>query len=492
MGAGETPFGPFMLDRNRMALLRDGKVVAVGQRALALLGVLASADGPVSKEALLNAAWPDVSVEEGNLTVQIAALRKALGPREDGSEWIVTVPRVGYRLVRGDPRTLTARPGLPTLAVRPFECIGTDGRVADFAGGLIEDLFVALGRFKAFELRSRSAADDNMPADYLVEGSVRRSGEQVRIAARLVSGATGSSVWSHTFDGDLNDGFELQDSIASVAAAHVSRVIRQTEWNRSARQRPASKHAYDLVQRGIALLEAIGESRNREAIALLEEAVTLEPENPTTLAMASWAYEQRIHAGWTTTSKQEARCLDLTRAAITFGGDDASILGHCGVALQLCGGEWENGLQTALRGVQINPNSTTAIFFAGVAHLCGGTLAGAREHFERALHLATDDEAGNPTAGLAHVLICEARYEEALPLAERGVAMRPRFFWAHWAAIVANARLGRTEAAQRALTAYRAADPDAVRSLIEKGQRSREPGRHANLLDGLRLAGMPG
>ena len=491
MGAGATTIGPFVLDRSRMALLQGGKVVAIGQRGFALLATLADRDDVVGKAELMDAAWPGVTVEEGNLTVQIAALRKALGTRPDGSDWIITVPRVGYRLVRGNAAAPPTGHGLPLLTVLPFEGISPDAETAAFAEGLVEDLFAALSRFRSFQLLARRTTNPFGP-DYLVEGSVRRSGEQVRIVARLIVLATSATAWSHIFDGSLKNGFGLQDTVASVAAAHISRAIRQVEWNRSARERPDSSHAYDLVQRGIAMLEAISEPRNREAIVLLEQAVELEPEDATTLAMAAWAYEQRVHAGWTTMVEDEERCLELTRAAIAVGGDDANVLGHCGVALQLCGGEWEHGLQMTLRGVEINPNSTTALFFAGVAHLTGGTLAGARDHFERARQYATDDEVGNPTAGLAHVLICEGRYEEALLLAERAVAMRPRFFWAHWTAIVANAQLGRTEAAHKALAIYRAADPDATHSRIEAGQRSRDPGRHANLLEGLRIAGMPG
>src|SRR5690349_17965295 len=121
MGAGETPFGPFVLDRSRMALLQDGKVVAIGQRGFALLAALANHDDVVSKADLMDAGWPGTIVEEGNLTVQIAALRKALGPRDDGGEWIVTVPRVGYRLARGQKAVVVGdRPALPLLAVLPF------------------------------------------------------------------------------------------------------------------------------------------------------------------------------------------------------------------------------------------------------------------------------------------------------------------------------------------------------------------------------------
>src|SRR5262245_52503513 len=93
-------FGPFVFDAQRKTLLRDGSPLALGQRAMALLSALAASDGPLSKSALMDAAWPGTIVEENNLTVQIAALRKALGLRDDGTEWIVTVPRVGYRLLK--------------------------------------------------------------------------------------------------------------------------------------------------------------------------------------------------------------------------------------------------------------------------------------------------------------------------------------------------------------------------------------------------------
>src|SRR5688500_12199220 len=115
-------FGPFTFDAMTGALSRDGKAVAVGTRGAALLAALIGADGaPVTKDALIEAGWPGVTVEEGNLSVQIANLRKAMGPRTDGQDWIVTVPRVGYRLLKPSaavaelPATV-----LPSLAVLPF------------------------------------------------------------------------------------------------------------------------------------------------------------------------------------------------------------------------------------------------------------------------------------------------------------------------------------------------------------------------------------
>src|SRR5690348_7113469 len=114
-------FGPFVFDRVGAALTRDGSPVSLGGRAAALLGAMVAADGAaVSKEALIEAAWPGTIVEEGNLSVQIAGLRKTLGSRDDGQEWIVTVPRVGYRLVRAPSGQPVREDETPRLAVLPF------------------------------------------------------------------------------------------------------------------------------------------------------------------------------------------------------------------------------------------------------------------------------------------------------------------------------------------------------------------------------------
>src|SRR5262245_49928521 len=113
-------FGPFVLEAGQLS--RDGKPVALGSKALALLAALEATDGPVSKDVLLEAAWPGTLVEDNNLTVQIAALRKALGSRDDGSEWVTTVPRVGYRLMRTGEGA--RRSTVPTIAVMPFQAIG--------------------------------------------------------------------------------------------------------------------------------------------------------------------------------------------------------------------------------------------------------------------------------------------------------------------------------------------------------------------------------
>ena len=174
MADGKLAFGPFMLDAARGALLRNGAPVALGQRALAVLAALAETPGrTVAKDDLLARAWPGTLVEEGNLTVQIAALRKALGPGPDGRDWIVTVPRVGYRLARVDGSAAAdagAEP--PGLAVLPFQVLG--GAIGDtyFADGVTEDITTALGETPGLTVAKEELLARAWPGTLVEEGNL--------------------------------------------------------------------------------------------------------------------------------------------------------------------------------------------------------------------------------------------------------------------------------------------------------------------------------
>ena len=246
MADGKLAFGPFMLDAARGALLRDGAPVALGQRALAVLAALGETPGrTVAKEDLLARAWPGTIVEEGNLTVQIAALRKALGPGPDGRDWIVTVPRVGYRLVRDDgsaPADAGTEP--PGLAVLPFQVQGGATGDAYFADGVTEDIITALGRFRSvtvlaavsLALRDRPAHEvaQELGARYVLRGSLRRAGERLRITAELVDAVAGTHLWAQTFEGTAGDVFEFQDRITESVATAIEPQIRRPSSGASA------------------------------------------------------------------------------------------------------------------------------------------------------------------------------------------------------------------------------------------------------------------
>jgi TolB-like protein len=207
-------FGPYALDRRRQALTRDGETLSIGHRGYVLLEALLDAKGEtVSKAALLERAWPGVTVEEGNLTVQIAGLRKALGG--DAESIIVTVPRVGYRLVApvATAQAAGVSGGMPSIAVLPFSNLSGDAADDYFADGIVEDITTALSRFGTFSVISRSSAfvyknrafdvreaAQELGVRYALEGGVRRQNRRVRVTAKLLDAENGSHLWGEKFD----------------------------------------------------------------------------------------------------------------------------------------------------------------------------------------------------------------------------------------------------------------------------------------------------
>ena len=264
---GTASFGPFIFDRTTGALSRGGRPIAVGGRGAALLAALVDADGgAVGKDALIEAAWPGTIVEEGNLSVQIATLRKALGQRADGQDWIATVPRVGYRLLKASPSPQDSAAGVPpSLAVLPFGNLSGDAEQEYFADGVVEDIITALSRFRSFAVIARNSSfvykgravdvrqvSKELGVRYVLEGSVRRGGERLRITAQLVDGQTGAHLWAEHFDGAVGEVFEFQDRIAERVVGVVEPQILWAEVRRSKRERPDSIEAYDLYLRALA------------------------------------------------------------------------------------------------------------------------------------------------------------------------------------------------------------------------------------------------
>jgi len=236
MVEGEISFGRFRLNLARRELRRDNAPVRLGRRALDILCVLASAGGAVvSKDELMAQVWAGVVVEENNLQVHISALRKALEGDSNEESWIVTVPGRGYRLLRSreppaaaDPapgRSLPA-PDKPSIAVLPF--LNLSGEEIITALSHIRWLFV-IARNSSFTYKAQASdvkrVGRELGVRYVLEGSVRKSGNRVRITAQLIDAETGGHLWADHFEGRLEDVFDLQDKVASgVAWRHRARV----------------------------------------------------------------------------------------------------------------------------------------------------------------------------------------------------------------------------------------------------------------------------
>lgn len=267
---GTRAFGPFVLDPDNGTLLKERIPIAVGHRGLTLLAALTARPGEIlTKTELLDAAWPGTAVEEGNLTVQIATLRKALGPADNGGEWISTVPRVGYRFtgtvkpVASSSRIPIPPSGKPSIVVLPFANFGGDQDQQYLSDGITEDIITELARFRSLLVIARNSSFQfrhleldvaeihrKLGVRYLVEGSVRKLGDRIRITTQLIDAATGTHLWAQRYDRALNDIFALQDEVAALIASMVEGQTEADSASRTRRKPPADWDAYDYYLQG--------------------------------------------------------------------------------------------------------------------------------------------------------------------------------------------------------------------------------------------------
>ncbi|MGE0500035.1 MAG: winged helix-turn-helix domain-containing tetratricopeptide repeat protein [Rhizobiaceae bacterium] len=500
-------FGPFRLEPER-GLSRNGEATPLGNRARALLYALAESAGEtVPKATLLDRAWPGLIVEDGNLTVQIAALRKALGERPDGGEWIVTVPRVGYRLFGPEPTggSETDVELVPAIAVLPFRNLGGEPGEDWFADGVVAEIIGALARFRSFRMVSHSSsfvykdraidargAARELGARYVMEGSVRRAGGRLRISAQLIDGETGMLLWADQLDGDVHDIFDFQDRITESVATKLAPVISDVELERSRRERPGSLAAYDIYLQAVAHIWAGSEEDNTIAHDLLDEALAIEPDNALILANAAWVLEHRNTMGWTSTRPDDAeRCLSLARRALANAKGDPRVMTSCGMALLQTGKEYAWGMEVVRAAAAANPNDVQAVSHAGIAVLHCGNLDDAAELMTRAVRLGGNGVAAClPLTGLAHLEVIRGNHEEALGWAARSMAVNPSYDCAYWMMIAANAHLGRMEEARHSLRQLQRIASGVTIARIRAGQPRKYPDRIEPVLEGLRLAGM--
>lgn len=404
-------FGPFVLDAGNGALFEHGLPVAIGSKPIALLQALVEARGQVvSKAALMDAAWPNTNVEESNLTVQIAALRRRLRASPDGEEWIVTFPRVGYRFAgpltiqEHEASIVDACPALeadPSIAVLPFANMSLDPEQAHFADGLVDDLItdlskvpglVVIASHSSFAFKARSADTQSIAKElgvrYVVEGSVRRVAGQVRIGVHLTEATMNRCLWAERFDGDLADVFRLQDQVVHKVVAALAKVLpleQVLDDAPSARRRTTNIEAYDFLVRGRVLVMQ-SPAGNKLARTLLAKAIELDPNLAEAHAwLAVSHYNAAIHYGEDFNANQTLG-LAYAEKAMSLDVNDPmgySVLGF----VRLCEGaleEAESAFQTALR---INPNHADTIMNMADLRVRQGQPHDAVQFAEKALRL---------------------------------------------------------------------------------------------------------
>jgi len=505
-------FGPFLLDQAAEMLFRGTEPIALGQRAVALLRLLLEQAGaPVSKEALIDAAWPNLAVEESNLTVQIAALRRVF-EEVGGADWIETLPRRGYRYVgpavvtRDPPEAAAAAlalPDKPSVAVLPFSNLNGDPEQEYFTDGMVEDIVAGLSRIKWLFVvaRNSSFTYKGMAVDvkrvgrelgvrYLLQGSLRKDGNRVRIFARMVEAETGGHLWTERFDRALDDIFELQDEIALNVVGAIEPSLRKAEAERVKRKRPDNLDAYDLVLQSQSDVYSGMPARVTKALVLLERALALEPDYALAHAFAAMCHHCLfLRAGLR--EENRAASISHAQAAIQHGQDDALALTFAGFSIGMDGHDHDAGFAALEAALAVSPSSAITYNVGGVMFGWAGEAERAIEWGERAMRLSPFDPwAWSAFHAFALGHFHRGRYEEAARAARKAVQLNPGHSISYMLLVAPLAKLGRLKEAEVAAARVLELQPGFRYSRQFSGVDC-APALAASLGEALHAAGLP-
>jgi adenylate cyclase len=399
-----------------------------------------------------------------------------------------------------------ALPDIPSIAVLPFDNLTGDPAQEYFADGIVEEIITALTRFgrlfviarnSSFTYKGRAVdvkqVGRELGVRYVLEGSVRKAANRVRITGQLIDAATGKHLWADRFDGALKDIFDLQDQVASSVVGAIAPKLEQAEIERAAHKPTQILDAYDLYLRGLASIHQATKDANSEALRLFHEAIKLDPEFASAYGMAAWCYAWRRLNGWVVDHEVETvEAARLARRAVELGKDDAVALAMGGYTLASIAGEVEDGAAFTDRALVLNPNLPMAWLLSGWVKVYLGEPEVAIERMTRAMRLSPRDPfsfVAYTRIGFANVFL--GRYDEASSWAEKGLREQPNWAAAARGVAVAHALAGRTEQAQKAITRLRQLDPAFRVSDIKRLVTLRRPEDLARYEEGLRLAGLP-
>jgi adenylate cyclase len=374
-------FGPFELDGAEYRLLRNGVEVPLQLKAFETLCILVERAGRLlTKDDLLRQLWPGTIVEENNLNKNISMLRKALGECAAGHSYIETVPRVGYRFAAQVEQVSAAGPTLvmshepppapprrKSVAVLYFENLSGDCEDEYFRDGMTEDVITELEKIRELRLVPRTSmlafrdkpvpitqVGDQLCADFVMEGSIRRAGDRLRITARLAETASGHSVWAERFDRRMEDVFAIQDEIAQSIALALRVVLTDKEKHEIEKVPTSNIQAYDYYLRGRKFLYQLRRPSLEFARQMFARAIVIDPNYA------------RAYAG-------VADC-----SSFLYMWFDAS----------------EDNLREARsasrRAVELDPESPVTHASLGLALVLSGDHEAARDEFETALGLCTE------------------------------------------------------------------------------------------------------
>jgi adenylate cyclase len=381
-----------------------------------------------------------------------------------------------YSLLGGSlaaPRPTLAVPDKPSIAVLPFDYM-SESRDGEFlADGISEDIIAALSRVRSFFVIARNSTftykgravnvqqvSRELGVRYVLEGSVRRIRDRVRITAQLIDAATGVHLWGERYDGTVEDIFDLQDRITANVVGAIQPSIRAAEIERARRKRPDSLNAYDLVMQALPHVWSLDATSNEAATRLLDEALKLDPTYPLALSLSSWCSGQRIIYNWSKDPDNDRRdALEKARAAADLASDDPFVLTVLGAAHTITR-EFQAGLHLIEKALALDPNSAWAWNRSGWLRNFGDDPATGIIHFERAIRLSPfDPMIFNSYAGIGDAHFVAKRYAEAIAWLEKARLANPKAAWINRFLAASYAFVGNQQEAEACVHRLIAASP---------------------------------
>jgi adenylate cyclase len=397
-------------------------------------------------------------------------------------------------------------PEKPSIAVLPFQNISRDPEQEYFADGMVEEIITALSRFRqlfviarnsSFVYKGRAVDVKQVSRDlgvrYILEGSVRKAGDRIRITAQLIDASTGVHLWAERFDGGLQDIFDLQDQVTARVVGEIAPRLEQAEIERAKRKPTESLDAYDYFLRGMANIHHWTRASNDEALRLFYKAIELDSEFGSAYGMAAWCYIWRKLNGWVIDRAQETtEGARLARRAVELGKNDPVALSRGGHALAWFVRDLDNGAAFIDRALALNPNLSAAWNLSGWVRAYRGELDLSIEHHARAMRLSPFDPIlYNMHVGTAFAHFLAGRYDEATAWANRALREQPNYPAANRILAASNALAGHMNEAQEAMAHLRELDPSLRVSNLAEVLPLRRPEDLAKFAEGLRKAGLP-
>lgn len=483
-------FGNHRLDIKRRELRCGGALIELEPKVFDLLAFLVQhRDRVVTKDDLIQSVWDGRIVSESALTTRINAARRALGDDGTAQRLIRTFTRKGVRFM-GEvteipdppPRALferidaadapTGRARIadkPSIAVLPFQNLSGDPAQDYFVDGMVEEIITALSRIRWLFVLARNSSfaykgqavdvkqvGRDLGVDYVLEGSVRKAGNRVRITGQLIDTGTGAHLWADRFEGLLEDVFELQDKVASSVAGVIEPELQAAETARSAKRPTSDLTAYDLYLRAYEMF--LSSARQiPEALRLLQQAITRDPRYRPALALAAISCFALLRDSRSADpAGDRAKGIDFARRALEGSNDDPGVLVNAAVALAYFGEDIGAMMALVDRALAINPNFARGWHIAGLLRVWAGDPDNAIRYLEAALRLSPRARIGTSAnlIGLAHLFA--GRLEAAVPQLVLAIQDDPSFPSPYRILAACYAHLGRLDDAREVVRRLRA------------------------------------